>query len=1015
MEKKNWIYTLIIIIIISIITIGIFTLVNQKENDQTEKSNNKTEKKSNKNIHIAIVNEDQQTTYNGKKINLGEPFIERLSDSNKYKFETVSRSIAENGLKQGTYQVMLVIPKDFSKLAMQLDEKTPSKMTLQYKTAVGQKENVAKETEQVVGDVLNKFNKDLIQIYLTSIIDNLHNAQENVGDIMKRQQNVDNEYSNYLLDPLNDFPSLFTDTLGNSLAANKDITKMMHQYNHSLLSSDSNDFNVDSDQSASSIVDDQSSLFDQNMSAMEKTLESYKSQKDDVNINDYISHLKEVDSELDKQTESQENSKKAYKKAIEDNLKKVKDEVKKEESPFTDKMIDDYREKLTKSMKEELNHNKDLNNALKQIKDDKQKAQDTMIQNLRNTIEDDRSGEDQFYIRNMSNQDLENAGLSSKAIKEYQEILNNVNQFKTDFDKGHPNDNIAQNDYNGEINADDTSKLINEGVDFDRKETIKSSDINHLTIATDSNFDFEGKVYVNDNEYDVKDQDIELEKTDKSYDVEVKGVAKLKANRENQDAFLEDKTMHLQLLFGQANQNKDDSEDTKSSLVDLSINHNLEGQLISGDLNQQLRSLDKFQTQYALYKDDHLSPDAPEIDNDSIADMMVNEVIKDMESFKTDKSALLKKIDGLNESSDKLADDALNNKDNIDKNKKDIEALIKDLSKTEKSLNKEPEKPEIDKDEGKEFTTLSTNLDKEVNQLSERSTKLLSDSQESKTFADSISGELNQLDDNVGKLHASGRSLGVKANDLNKDMSKTEKDNNLFAKDFAKVLKNSKDGDRQNEALKAFMSNPIQKKNLENVLADNSEKDTISSTILVLIMYLIAMMTAYIFSSHERVNGALNIVKQEFSNRNHLWNNVITSAIVTAAGLVEGVIIGAIAMNRYAVMSGYRVKFMFMIMMTMMVFVLINTYLLRQLKSIGMFIIMVVLAMYFVAMNYLNPNNNGSTLNKYSPLSYVDSMIFNYLNAEHPVGIALVVLVALTIIGFILNMFIKHFKKERLI
>ncbi len=39
-------------------------------------------------------------------------------------------------------------------------------------------------------------------------------------------------------------------------------------------------------------------------------------------------------------------------------------------------------------------------------------------------------------------------------------------------------------------------------------------------------------------------------------------------------------------------------------------------------------------------------------------------------------------------------------------------------------------------------------------------------------------------------------------------------------------------------------------------------------------------------------------------------------------------------------------------------------------------------------------------------------MFFNYLNAEHPIGLALVILTVLVIIGFVLNMFIKHFKKE---
>ncbi|WP_423831405.1 hypothetical protein, partial [Staphylococcus haemolyticus] len=43
------------------------------------------------------------------------------------------------------------------------------------------------------------------------------------------------------------------------------------------------------------------------------------------------------------------------------------------------------------------------------------------------------------------------------------------------------------------------------------------------------------------------------------------------------------------------------------------------------------------------------------------------------------------------------------------------------------------------------------------------------------------------------------------------------------------------------------------------------------------------------------------------------------------------------------------------------------------------------------------------------------TMIYNFLNAEHPVGMALFIMSVIVIIGFVLNMFIKHFKKERLI
>ncbi|WP_323703684.1 type VII secretion protein EsaA [Mammaliicoccus sp. Dog046] len=1057
MKKKSWIYTLIIFLIVCITVASIVIFANGNHEDHTDKDTKSKEVK-NKTIHMAIVNEDQATTYNDKKIRLGEPFINRLSQQGNYKFETVTRSMAETGLKNGTYQVMVVIPKNFSKLAMQLDEKTPSKMEIQYKTATGQKAKVAKDTEEIVGNVLKDFNKNLIQIYLTSIIDNLHNAQENVGDIMSREQSVNKKFSNYLLNPLNDFPSLFTDTSVNSTIANNDITTWVQQYNRSLLSANSDIFNVNVNENATSIVQSQNEAFNKNISLLEQTLSDYKSKQDSVNLNTYIDHLKEMDSQLDEYTKSEDRSKKEYQKTFEENLDELKKQVKKQESPFTKKMIEDYRKNLTKSITSQLDDNKELNDAVQQVKDDHQQVQDTMINYLREVIERDESKQDAFYIRNMSAQDLENAGLSEQAVKDYQATLGNVQQFIEEYNQGHPQNKIKQDDYNGEINATDTSRLVNEGVDFERKETIKSKDINQLSIATDPNFDFEGTVYVNGKKYDIKDQNIQLDTTVKSYDVEVKGVAKLKSETENQNQFLDDKTMRLQLLFGQAdrndnpgnnpsdtitddneandntlgvdtpgedaeddnatndnepNENAQDDSNKNTSVVDLSINHHLGGELISGDLDQQLRSLDRFQAQYTLYKDKHLSPGTPTIDNKAIANMMVDEVVKDMDGFKANKTDLLKQIDEMNDTSDELVTNILDSKESVGKNKKDIESLIDELSETEKTLSEEPEEPEIDRDSDETYTTLSSNLDKEVSKLSEKSQKLLSDSQTSKSTADKVSSQLNQLDSNVDKLHASGRSLGTRANDLNKEMSKNEDTNALFAKDFARVLENSKDGDRQNEALKAFMSQPIQKKSIDNVLADEDEKDTISSTILVLLMYLLSMMTAYLFYSYERAKGLPTYIKDDFSERNGLWNNMITSAIIGGTSIIEGMVIGFIALNRYQVMPGYQLKFMLMIIITMAVFVFINTYLLRQLKSIGMFIMIILLALYFIAIDGLGMTS--STLAQLSPLTYVDTMIYNYLNAEHPVGISLFVITVIAIIGFVLNIFVKHFKKERLI
>ncbi|HDH6908716.1 TPA: type VII secretion protein EsaA [Staphylococcus aureus] len=933
MKKKNWIYALIVTLIIIIAIVSMIFFVQTKYGDQSEKGSQSVSNKNNK-IHIAIVNEDQPTTYNGKKVELGQAFIKRLANEKNYKFETVTRNVAESGLKNGGYQVMIVIPENFSKLAMQLDAKTPSKISLQYKTAVGQKEEVAKNTEKVVSNVLNDFNKNLVEIYLTSIIDNLHNAQKNVGAIMTREHGVNSKFSNYLLNPINDFPELFTDTLVNSISANKDITKWFQTYNKSLLSANSDTFRVNTDYNVSTLIEKQNSLFDEHNTAMDKMLQDYKSQKDSVELDNYINALKQMDSQIDQQSSMQDTGKEEYKQTVKENLDKLREIIQSQESPFSKGMIEDYRKQLTESLQDELANNKDLQDALNSIK------------------------------------------------------MNNA-QFAENLEK----------------------QLHDDIVKVQRTETIKSNDINQLTVATDPHFNFEGDIKINGKKYDIKDQSVQLDTSNKEYKVEVNGVAKLKKDAEKD--FLKDKTMHLQLLFGQANRQDEPNDKKATSVVDVTLNHNLDGRLSKDALSQQLSALSRFDAHYKMYTDTKGREDKP-FDNKRLIDMMVDQVINDMESFKDDKVAVLHQIDSMEENSDKLIDDILNNKKNTTKNKEDISKLIDQLENVKKTFAEEPQEPKIDKGKNDEFNTMSSNLDKEISRISEKSTQLLSDTQESKSIADSVSGQLNQVDNNVNKLHATGRALGVRANDLNRQMAKNDKDNELFAKEFKKVLQNSKDGDRQNQALKAFMSNPVQKKNLENVLANNGNTDVISPTLFVLLMYLLSMITAYIFYSYERAKGQMNFIKDDYSSKNHLWNNVITSGVIGTTGLVEGLIVGLIAMNKFHVLAGYRAKFILMVILTMMVFVLINTYLLRQVKSIGMFLMIAALGLYFVAMNNLKAAGQGVT-NKISPLSYIDNMFFNYLNAEHPIGLALVILTVLVIIGFVLNMFVKHFKKERLI
>lgn len=1027
MRKTFYILSSVFVVIAAVISILFFQY--NKEDRTADKGN----KSINKDVKIALVNEDQPIEYNGKTIKLGETFINRLSKEDTHNFETVNRDVAENGMKNGAYQVMVIIPENFSKLGMQLDKKTPAKMAIQYKTAAGQNEKLTREVEQVVSTVLNSFNKNLINIYFSSVIDNLHTAQKNVGEMKERQNSTDHMFQNYLLNPLNDYPQTFTDLKVNSITANKSITNWIIGYNHSLLTQNNNIFNIN--HSASEIVQDQNDQYDSDLTALEKALSEYQSKAASTDIESEIKNLEKMNEQYKTQAEEDKKAKAEYKAAFEENLNAMKTEVNNEKSPFTDDMIEDYRKKLTESLNTQLDKNPELNSVKEDIEKNNQSLRSVFITNMVKSIERDKNAEDHKYITDLSREDLKSAGLTNSQVEKYTKILDNVNAFKKTYNQEHPNEQIQQEPYKGELTANDTEKLINEGVKFSRNQTVKSKDINRLTIVTDPNFDYEGVIDINGKKYDIRDDEVQLDTDVKNYKVSIEGIARLKQEAKNQEDFLKDKTMNLQLVFGQATKAETQPNvkpDTSPSVpnaqseaatpnsskaanvVDISMSHDLSSDLISPQLNQQLRSLDQFQSQYSLFEETKVSQIKPQIDNNAIVDMMVNEVTKDMTDFKDDKKALLTEIDKMQQSSDDIVDKMMSEKDVLANNQKEIEGLIQNLTAENEKLKEQPKAPKIDKEKGKEFTTISMQLDKDVQKMSEQSNQLISDSKNTKSAAETVSTDINRLNSDVDNLHASGSALGTRANDLNKQMITNAKENDLFVKNFESVLKNSKDGDKQNKALKDFMSNPIKKKNLENVLANNGDKHTISPSIMVLIMYLISIMTAYLIHSYFAAKGPLNLIKNDFSENNTLWNKAINSGSIAIVGLIEGVIIGLFAMNQYSVMPGYRMKFLLMVMLTMVVFVLINTYLLRQIKAIGMMVILTVLGIYLIAMNQWTSSTKGESLSAISPLSYIDTMFFNYLNAEHPVGAMIFFLVIFALIGLGLNALVKKLGKASL-
>lgn len=82
---------------------------------------------------MAVVNEDNGTTYHGKKYYLAKDYLNGLKLSKNVSMDVVSRGIAENGIKKDNYQLMLIIPTNFSQKIVDVDNPDPQKLDIQYK------------------------------------------------------------------------------------------------------------------------------------------------------------------------------------------------------------------------------------------------------------------------------------------------------------------------------------------------------------------------------------------------------------------------------------------------------------------------------------------------------------------------------------------------------------------------------------------------------------------------------------------------------------------------------------------------------------------------------------------------------------------------------------------------------------------------------------------------------------------------------------------------------------------
>ena len=154
---------------ISVFSIGVFCGTKLNKDNQE-----RVIEEINKSSDIALINLDEGVEIEGKKLYYAQKLLSTQGENLKF----TSLNDAKIGLENGTYAAYILIPSTFSASIESINEK-PVKVELEYelsdKLALESKAGIVKDIE----DFKLKLSNDISYMYVSAVMDEFHNAQDN--------------------------------------------------------------------------------------------------------------------------------------------------------------------------------------------------------------------------------------------------------------------------------------------------------------------------------------------------------------------------------------------------------------------------------------------------------------------------------------------------------------------------------------------------------------------------------------------------------------------------------------------------------------------------------------------------------------------------------------------------------------------------------------------------------------------------------------------------------------------
>ncbi|PEB19363.1 type VII secretion protein EsaA [Bacillus toyonensis] len=1100
MKKFRWSILLFIILALVLSTGVSYLALNQN----VKKANENTTPK----MTVALVNEDQGTVFEGNKIAFGDQFVKNVNKNTKQEWYVVSRGVAENGLKNNNYNMMIVIPNDFSRKAVAIDSELPEKLTLNYKVNATGNNDLKAEAENTASTILEDFNKQIIDVYFASIIGKLQGAQDNIGKIIEKGNVQTTMYKKDVHSPLANYTNQFktvqdyTGVSVNSFKGFQDVLKGFGQVldegnksNNTYLEGFNNFQKMQSDNNL--LANNFTSQFNQYMSEM--------------NTGDVLKQLGALESANKVITNQFTLSEKepnilADASAIQKHLTDVKKQVSEYDTELAGKLESDIQETVIKKLKQSMSNDGKqeifINTLMKQP--------DVRI---KNQIENLIAKLPSLNMEEIVQSDLpDTTKLQLQNVIQFTNKYNKENNFNYDpvnkISLGNAIKEVKDKLYTEGITFSDTAKVIKmessqtlkinipeefkldgstEALhidDVDRTSDFLQSEAGEITIAPRNEGDIKISLHVK-----LKDPNINIDVfSPVMWQWELSGTHKKETSPEKEDKGTQTENSKVENVVHKSQYGimplvhnakkpiikkmenttgnnggnpgggtgKDNGtggnpggepgtdngkviESTTNQVVHQK-SEELTKNISSVLIKEAVDTVESYQSLISLYemyygidlRTQDVGPKLEEGSLDAIAteqslyyvlnkqsliDLISNlvssgitaEVKQDMTGLKQKIDSYQQFITSADQNSMLLAEKLNVTTQQATSMNENLGEYLKGLAKWRESSLKLVEEQQVltTNNTGEQTAVLS--LDSGIKSLMSQSQSLVESSNHSLATSDDVYKTFDQINGQAKEIQDSGTTIVSKADSLLNDFTKKMDDDKTFSKNFTKILANSRIGDRQNEMLYQFLSSPVQKQNDGVIVAGNA----FTPYLIVLTCFIVALFTAYAIANQEKKRTQLDHFEEKFSL---IDMNVPTTVVAFGISIVEGISIGIISGRLLQFGQDQSLLWIAFITIIMMAFVLVSTYLLRQIKMVGMFILLVFLSMYLFLTEAVGSKvdqmSSVGKVRQFSPLQYIESFLNDFISGKDTGKVIFIVLFVIAIIGLVSNLFVWHKKWE---